>query len=106
MYAAKKYGISVQIWIPMRRQVFCHISFDDSFEMPSIKLLSPPVKRIHNLSPPVKTSNGKYIADVAKLWQWDGIAAVEAESRGKIQFFMANEGRSSVLNHRHERSLV
>jgi hypothetical protein len=35
----------------------------------------------------------KYAAMVAKLWQRDGIAAVETESRGKIQFFIANEGR-------------
>jgi hypothetical protein len=30
----------------MIRQVFCHISFDDSFKMPSIKLMSPPVTRL------------------------------------------------------------
>ena len=33
----------------------------------------------------------------AKWWQRDGIAAVETESRGKIQFFMADEGRSSIV---------
>jgi hypothetical protein len=53
-----------------------------------------------------KQVNARYVVDVAKLWQWDGIAAVEAKSRGKIQFSLANEGRSSMLNHRHERSLV
>jgi hypothetical protein len=53
----------------------------------------------------VKASN-VMIADVAKLWQWDGIAAVEAEERGKIQFFMANEGLRSMINHRHQRSVV
>jgi hypothetical protein len=38
--------------------------------------------------------------------QRDGIAAVETESRDKIQFFMANEGRSSMSNHRREGILV
>jgi hypothetical protein len=46
------------------------------------------------------------VADIAKLQQWNGIAAVETESRGKIQFFLANEGRSSMSNHHHERGLV
>jgi hypothetical protein len=54
----------------------------------------------------VKASNTSNVADVAKLWQWDGIAAVEAKSRDKIHFFLADEGRSSISNHRHKRSLV
>jgi hypothetical protein len=54
----------------------------------------------------VISSNASNVADVAKLWQWDGIAAVEAKSKGKIQFSLANEGRSLMLKHRHERSLM
>jgi hypothetical protein len=48
--------------------------------------------------PHVKASNTRNVADAAKLWQWDGIAAVEAKLRGKIHFSLANEGRSSMLN--------
>ena len=84
--AMKKYGITVQIWIPIKMQVFVHIAL----MIASIKLLNPPVKRIHNLSKQV-------CCRVAKLWQRDGIAAVETESRCKIQFFMADEGRSSIV---------
>ncbi len=39
----------------------------------------------------------KYFAIVAKLGQKHGISVVETESRNKILFFIADEGRSAIV---------